>query len=73
MPPRKRKNSPAAAPITDYRHDTTRKNIPPAGLAQMAHIRPDVNMGDLLKDPPLQPAFHRFRPAAGRAAPVGER
>lgn len=36
---RRRKSDNPGAPVVDYRHDTKRKNIPPAGLAAQGKIR----------------------------------
>ncbi len=54
MSPRKRKSS--KTEITDYRHDTTRKNIPPAGLAAQGKVS-EVPKTRYFYDPHLPPVL----------------
>ena len=42
----------------------------PRVRCHMANIRPDVNMGDLLKDTPAQPVVYGLWPAAGQRHPT---
>ena len=61
MPPRKRK--PKKQQVTDYRHDTKRKNIPPAGLA--AH-------GKVAREPQQRYAYDPHLPPVLRFDDTGE-
>ena len=54
MSPRKRKSS--KTEITDYRHDATRKNIPPAGLAAQGKVS-EVPKTRYFYDPHLPPVL----------------
>ena len=63
MPPRRRPAGSAnQPPVSDYRHDASRKNIPPAGLAGQARVR---------ETPKLAYAYDPHRPPELRFDPTG--
>ena len=63
MPPRKPAQPPAADAVSSYRHDATRKNIPPSGIAAQ---------GRIAEVPKLQYAYDPHLPPALRFDPTGD-
>jgi len=55
-------NTPADSTVQSYRHDATRKNIPPAGLAAQGHIK---------ETPKIQYSYDPHLPPVLRPDPTG--
>jgi adenine-specific DNA-methyltransferase len=66
LPPRRRASTTEGPPVADYRHDATRRNNPPAGLAGQARVRETPRLA--YGYDPHRPPELRFDPTGGEDA-----